>query len=254
MARRHGDFAIVAVAALIDGKDSVRLGVGGMAGTPVVRRIAADGVKDAVEKLAAGLEGYEDLHASAGMRRDILRNLAPIVIAEAQTMRRVNKDQKVRIGLTLNGRKLSAETEPRMLLSDFLRHSLGATGTHVGCEHGVCGCCTVQIDGTAVRSCLTLAMQAEGRDVQDRGVARRRRRQAQQAAAGVPEPSRAAMRLLHARHPDVVHRFPRAQSETHRGGVARGAERPHLPLYRLCRHHGGAEGSCRAEPEHRRST
>ena len=80
-------------------------------------------------------------------------------------MRRVNKDQKVRIGLTLNGRKVSAETEPRMLLSDFLRHSLGATGTHVGCEHGVCGCCTVLIDGTAVRSCLTLAMQAEGREV-----------------------------------------------------------------------------------------
>jgi 2-furoyl-CoA dehydrogenase 2Fe-2S iron sulfur subunit len=80
-------------------------------------------------------------------------------------MRRVNKDEKVRISLTLNGRKLSAETEPRMLLSDFLRHTLGATGTHVGCEHGVCGCCTVQIDGTAVRSCLTLAMQAEGRDV-----------------------------------------------------------------------------------------
>ncbi len=80
-------------------------------------------------------------------------------------MRRVNKDQKVRISLTLNGRKMSAETEPRMLLSDFLRLTLGATGTHVGCEHGVCGCCTVQIDGTAVRSCLTLAMQAEGRDV-----------------------------------------------------------------------------------------
>jgi 2-furoyl-CoA dehydrogenase 2Fe-2S iron sulfur subunit len=80
-------------------------------------------------------------------------------------MRRVNKDQKVRIGLTLNGRKMAAETEPRTLLSDFLRHSLGSTGTHVGCEHGVCGCCTVQIDGTAVRSCLTLAMQAEGRDV-----------------------------------------------------------------------------------------
>jgi 2-furoyl-CoA dehydrogenase 2Fe-2S iron sulfur subunit len=80
-------------------------------------------------------------------------------------MRRVNRDQKVRISLTLNGRKLSAETEPRTLLSDFLRHSLGATGTHVGCEHGVCGCCTVQIDGAAVRSCLTLAMQAEGRDV-----------------------------------------------------------------------------------------
>ena len=80
-------------------------------------------------------------------------------------MRRVNKDQKARISLTLNGRKMAAEAEPRLLLSDFLRHSLGATGTHVGCEHGVCGCCTVQIDGAAVRSCLTLAMQAEGRDV-----------------------------------------------------------------------------------------
>jgi 2-furoyl-CoA dehydrogenase 2Fe-2S iron sulfur subunit len=80
-------------------------------------------------------------------------------------MRRVNRDQRVRISLTLNGRKVSAETEPRTLLSDFLRHSLAATGTHVGCEHGVCGCCTVLVDGTAVRSCLTLAMQAEGREV-----------------------------------------------------------------------------------------
>ena len=80
-------------------------------------------------------------------------------------MRRVNRDQRTRIRLTLNGRAVSAESEPRMLLSDFLRQSLGATGTHVGCEHGVCGCCTVMIDGTAVRSCLTLAMQAEGREV-----------------------------------------------------------------------------------------
>ena len=80
-------------------------------------------------------------------------------------MRRIDRDQRVRIGLTLNGRAVSAEAEPRMLLSDFLRHALGATGTHVGCEHGVCGCCTVMIDGTAVRSCLTLAVQAEGREV-----------------------------------------------------------------------------------------
>jgi 2-furoyl-CoA dehydrogenase 2Fe-2S iron sulfur subunit len=80
-------------------------------------------------------------------------------------MRRVNKDERVRVALTLNGKKLSAEAEPRLLLSDFLRQSLGATGTHVGCEHGVCGACTVLIDGVAVRSCLTLAVQAEGRDV-----------------------------------------------------------------------------------------
>jgi len=80
-------------------------------------------------------------------------------------MRRVNKNERVRIALTLNGRKLAAEAEPRTLLSDFLRHSLGATGTHVGCEHGICGSCTVLIDGVAARSCLTLAVQAEGREV-----------------------------------------------------------------------------------------
>jgi 2-furoyl-CoA dehydrogenase 2Fe-2S iron sulfur subunit len=80
-------------------------------------------------------------------------------------MRRVNKGERAKVSLTLNGRKLSGEAEPRLLLSDFLRHVLGATGTHVGCEHGVCGCCTVLIDGAAVRSCLTLAVQAEGRAV-----------------------------------------------------------------------------------------
>jgi 2-furoyl-CoA dehydrogenase 2Fe-2S iron sulfur subunit len=80
-------------------------------------------------------------------------------------MRRVSKSEHARVSLTLNGRKASGQAEPRMLLSDFLRHVLGATGTHVGCEHGVCGCCTVLIDGTAVRSCLTLAIQAEGREV-----------------------------------------------------------------------------------------
>ena len=80
-------------------------------------------------------------------------------------MRRVSKHERARLSLTLNGRKVTGEAEPSMLLSDFLRHVLGATGTHVGCEHGVCGCCTVLIDGTAVRSCLTLAVQAEGRAV-----------------------------------------------------------------------------------------
>jgi 2-furoyl-CoA dehydrogenase 2Fe-2S iron sulfur subunit len=80
-------------------------------------------------------------------------------------MRRVSKTERARISLTLNGRKVFGEAEPRMLLSDFLRHVLGATGTHVGCEHGVCGCCTVLLDGAAVRSCLTLAVQAEGRAV-----------------------------------------------------------------------------------------
>ena len=80
-------------------------------------------------------------------------------------MRRVSKNERVRITLSINGRKLAAETGPRTLLSDFLRQGLGLTGTHVGCEHGICGACTVLIDGVAQRSCLTLAVQAEGRDV-----------------------------------------------------------------------------------------
>ena len=80
-------------------------------------------------------------------------------------MRRVSRNERARVSLTLNGRKLAGEVEPRMLLSDFIRHVLGATGTHVGCEHGVCGCCTVLLDGRAVRSCLMLAVQAEGRTV-----------------------------------------------------------------------------------------
>jgi len=67
--------------------------------------------------------------------------------------------------LLLNGTQRSGTCEPRTLLSDFLRYELGATGVHVGCEHGVCGACTITIDGVAQRSCLTLAVAADGRDV-----------------------------------------------------------------------------------------
>ena len=66
------------------------------------------------------------------------------------------------VEVTVNGRTFSEDVEPRLLLSDFLRHTLGLTGTHVGCEHGVCGACTIRLDGAAVRSCLLLAVQAEG--------------------------------------------------------------------------------------------
>jgi len=68
----------------------------------------------------------------------------------------------VRIGFSLNGRPMSGEAEPRMQLADFLRHVLHAHGTHVGCEHGICGACTVLLDGRAVRSCLLYAVQVDG--------------------------------------------------------------------------------------------
>jgi 2-furoyl-CoA dehydrogenase 2Fe-2S iron sulfur subunit len=80
-------------------------------------------------------------------------------------MTRLSADSRHAIRFTLNGRPAEAEAEPRMLLSDFLRHQIGATGTHVGCEHGVCGACTVVVDGMLTRSCLTLAAQVEGCDV-----------------------------------------------------------------------------------------
>jgi 2-furoyl-CoA dehydrogenase 2Fe-2S iron sulfur subunit len=69
------------------------------------------------------------------------------------------------IALTVNGRRRTESVSPRLLLSDFIRHTLGLTGTHVGCEHGVCGCCTVIMDGVSVRSCLLLAVQADGAEL-----------------------------------------------------------------------------------------
>ena len=84
VARRHGDFAIIAIGAVIEDETTARIGIGGIGGKPVVRRIPLNGAKEAVSKLADELEGYEDLHASAELRRDILRNLAPVVIEEAK--------------------------------------------------------------------------------------------------------------------------------------------------------------------------
>jgi aerobic-type carbon monoxide dehydrogenase small subunit (CoxS/CutS family) len=66
------------------------------------------------------------------------------------------------VAVNVNGKEVRADIESRMLLSDFIRHEAGLTGTHVGCEHGVCGACTVEVDGAPVRSCLMFARQAEG--------------------------------------------------------------------------------------------
>ena len=72
---------------------------------------------------------------------------------------------KQRVSVTVNGETYVREVEPRLLLSDFLRQDLDLTGTHVGCEHGVCGACTVQLDGVPVRACLLLAVQVDGCEV-----------------------------------------------------------------------------------------
>jgi 2-furoyl-CoA dehydrogenase 2Fe-2S iron sulfur subunit len=80
-------------------------------------------------------------------------------------MSRLPAGRRHAVRFTLNGKPCSGEAEPRLLLTDFLRHQIGATGTHVGCEHGVCGACTVSIDGAPARACLTLAVQIDGCEV-----------------------------------------------------------------------------------------
>lgn len=73
---------------------------------------------------------------------------------------------KISITVTVNGTAQAADVEPRLLLADFLRENLDLTGTHVGCEHGICGACTVLMNGDSVRSCLTFAVQADGAEVE----------------------------------------------------------------------------------------
>ncbi len=74
-------------------------------------------------------------------------------------------NERRKITVVVNGESRQAAVEPRLLLADFLRQTVGLTGTHVGCEHGVCGACTVLLDGDSVRSCLMFAVQADGRSV-----------------------------------------------------------------------------------------
>lgn len=81
-------------------------------------------------------------------------------------MLRIKPGQKQLVTLTVNGKPMSGYAQPRMLLTDFLRHELDLYGTHVGCEHGVCGACTAIIDGVATRSCLRYAVQCDGLEIQ----------------------------------------------------------------------------------------
>lgn len=75
-------------------------------------------------------------------------------------------DEQISVVTVVNGARHARAVEPRMLLSDFIRHELGLTGTHVGCEHGVCGACTILVDGVPMRSCLMFAVQANGRTLE----------------------------------------------------------------------------------------
>ena len=138
--------------------------------------------------------------------------------------------------MTINGRRQRASFEARKSLGDFLREDAGYTGVHLGCEHGVCGACTVIVDGKAVRSCLMLAVQADGGEITTvEGLA---------DADGTFHPVQAAMRDEHALQcgfctPGVVctlAALTAGDQEAERGADARRHVWPHLPLHRLSGH------------------
>src|SRR4051812_43323081 len=139
----------------------------------------------------------------------------------------------------VNGKQVSVDVEPRLTLADCLRHELRLTGTHIGCEHGVCGACTVLADGEAQRSCLILAVQAEGSKITTvEGLSN----DADLTPLFIPQAPRAAMRLLytglHHHRTCVPYRGTRLRSRAR----PRGTVRQHLPLYRLHRYRRGGAG------------
>jgi xanthine dehydrogenase iron-sulfur cluster and FAD-binding subunit A len=152
--RRHGDFAMAGVARWRE-----RLALFGVAPAPVLWE---PGLR---------LEPSSDLEASGEFKRhlvEVLIELAratPLPNPPPRPGRQLTSSPRSRSGFSVNGVQRAAPTSARRLLSDYLRGELGLTGTHVGCEHGVCGCCTVLLDGRPVRSCLLLAVQAEGHEV-----------------------------------------------------------------------------------------
>ena len=238
-ARRHGDFAIVAIAAIARA-NGVTIGVGGVAEQPVVQDwplLAGSALDDALNALAWSLDAADDAQASARYRRELVTR--PWQANDPRSrgraaVKRIEAESRHRVGLTLNGREAGGWAEPRMLLSDFLRHELGATGTHVGCEHGVCGACTVRLDGAPVRACLTLAVQAEGRRVDTvEGL----------APEGELNDLQKAFRRHHALQcgfctPGILmslDAYLETKTRAERRGDPRAAQRPSLPLHGLFR-------------------
>ena len=122
------------------------------------------------------------------------------------------KGQRHRVAFTLNGKPVSGEAEPRMLLVDFLRHEIGLTGTHVGCEHGVCGACTIQIDGEPARACLTYALRMEGRELRTVEALAGDDDALSPFAESLQAEPCAAMRVLYAGHSDDFGRMAQNQS------------------------------------------
>ena len=197
VAQRHGDFPLAAIAVWLlldeDGRiTAARIAAGAVADRPILLTDAAAALmagastEDAGKVAAGEVDPAGSLHAPADYQRHLVSVLVSRAVrravdrAAAGALPDLGRDRSgppagslpliatrpANGGCIVNGRTVSLDGVPdRRLLSDFLRHDAGLRGTHVGCEHGVCGACTVRVDGVAVRSCLLLARQAEGTEI-----------------------------------------------------------------------------------------
>ena len=192
-------------------------------------------VKAAVTEALADIDALADLHASAEYRRRVAVNLATRAVADA--LAHAQGKKPMRIELNVNGTVQKLEVEPRTTLLDCLRDQLALTGAHAGCEHGVCGACTVLFDGVAVRSCLMFAVAGGGLGHHDHRGRHARPRRAVADPGRVLRNPRHAMRLLHAGHDPGRACAARRQSGADARGHRRGDLRQYLPLHRLCADH-----------------
>ena len=178
-ARRRGDFALAAVAVFYDedglgrSKDA-HIGVIGASNRPLRikeaeallngRALTEALMVEAGCAVSAAVNPFDDIHASAAYRRALAGTLTERALV-AGGRRRPMTQTTLPTRFTVNGKPAEVSVPARMTLADCLRHQLRLTGTHLGCEHGVCGACTVIVNGDAVRACLMLAVQAEGADI-----------------------------------------------------------------------------------------
>ena len=203
-----------------------------------------DGIAAAHGRKAAGeIETQEDLWADSDYRKQLIRSLGAEVTdhgvrasGRLRAERGVPAMSTTTIKVTINGEVFEETVPVRMLLVDFIRERAALTGTHIGCTYeGVCGACTVQLDGEAVKSCLMVAAQADGHEITTvEGLTQGG--ELSPLAAGLQRAARAAVRFLHARHPDEHGRVPaREPGPDGRGDPPRAGGQP-LPLYWLCAH------------------
>ncbi len=221
LARRHGDYAIIGLAAYKGA--TTRFVFFGAGATPVFAKAASR---------AASLDGSET-RARAGARA-AGRSLHQLghQAASRQGASGTRMEHALDITLTVNGTQVSRRVPARQHLVDFLREELGLTGSHIGCEHGVCGACTVRVDGEIVRGCLMLAVQADGCRV-DTIEGLTDSEELARPAEGVPRAECASVRLLHARHADGGAGPAQAAQESEPRRDPRAHLRQLLPLHRL---------------------